>query len=132
MGECLLGILFWGIFVGGGTVFVVFCFVMAIRQYKRDVVRQKETVCEKDPVSTQNEFTVDIMKATVVEQMCLVKTIGIRSPKTIKMFFVVFQTENGEILKIDIPEEMYEGFAQGQTGLLSLVDGELYSFEPEE
>jgi hypothetical protein len=31
-----------------------------------------------------------------------------------------------------IPEEMYDGFEKGQTGQLSIVDGELYGFVLEE
>jgi len=127
--QLLFEILFWGVFVGGGTIFAVFCFVMAIKQHKRDMEKKKETNISKDAAVVETEFTTVTKKATVVDQTCCVKTIGIKTPKTIKEFSVVFQTENGEIIKLNIPEEMYDGFEIGQSGILSVVGGELYSFE---
>lgn len=132
METILFNIFFWGVFVGGGTVFVIFCSVMAVKQYKRDMAKQKATKFNKDTVSVEPEFTTITRKVTVVDQTCCVKTIGIKTPKTIKEFTVVFQTETGEILTLNIPEEMYDGFEKGQSGILSVVDGELYSFELEE
>ena len=131
MEQLLFNIFFWGVFVGGGTVFVIICFVMAIKQYKRDMAKKKDTKMN-DTVSFEAEFTTITRKVTVVDQTCCVKTIGINTPKTIKEFAVVFQAETGEIIKLNVPEEMYDGFEKGQSGILSVVDGELYSFELEE
>ena len=130
MEQLLINLLFWGVFVGGGSVFVIFCFVMAIRQYRRDIAQKTDInqgVASNDPAVT----TVTI-KATVVEQTCCVKTTGIKTPKTIQEFSVIFKTENGEILKLNVPEEMYDGFEEGQFGILSVIDGELYGFDLEE
>ena len=131
MEQLLFDIFFWGIFVGCGTIFVIFCFVMAIKQHKRDIAKKKTDI-NKDTASVEPEFITVTVKATVAGQTCCVKSIGIRTPKTIKEFSVVFQTENGEVLKLNVPEEMYDGFEKGQSGILSVVDGELYSFELEE
>ena len=40
-------------------------------------------------------------------------------------------TEDGQRLSFPVPEEMYDGFEKGQTGTLTLIDGQLYGFEPE-
>lgn len=132
MGQLLSDIFFWGILVFGGLIAVIFCFILGNRQYKRDNKKQKGDKLNKEPKPIEVEYTPVEMRATVVEQTCCVKTIGYKTPKTIKEFMIVFQTENGKILKLKVPEEMYDGFEQGQTGILSMVDGELYGFELEE
>ena len=108
---------------GGGAV-ILFAVVSGFKQRKR---LQKEVV----PTPVEPECTTLTTRATVIEQTCCVKTVGTKTPKTIKVFTVVFQTETGNILKLNVPEEMYDGFEQGQTGRLSLVDGQLYGFELE-
>lgn len=132
MDQLLFNIFFWGVFVGGCTIFAIICIVMTIKRYKQDVAKKKEISIEKDTISGEPEFTTVTKKVTVVDQSCCVKTIGTKTPKTIKEFSVVFQTENGEIMKLNIPEEMYDGFEKGQSGTLSIVDGELYGFELDE
>lgn len=131
MEELLFNIFFWGVFVGGGTIFVILSFVMAVKQYKRDIAKQKELKSE-DIKPDEPEYTTVTTRATVVDQTCCVKMVGIKAPKTVKEFVIVFQSENGDILKLNVPEEMYDGFEQGQTGILSIRDGELYGFELEE
>ena len=79
----------------------------------------------------EKEYTAVTVKATVTDQMCGVTMVGIKTPKTIREFVVVFETEDGDILKLNVPEEMYDGFETGQTGSLTLVDGTLYGFELE-
>ena len=128
MEELLFNILFWGVFVGGGTIFVIFCVIMGIKQYKRDIAKQKEPKSE-DIKQDEPEYTTVTARATVVDQTCCVKTIGIKTPKTIKEFTITFQAENGEIIRLNVPEEMYDGFDKKQTGILTVVDGQLYGFE---
>jgi hypothetical protein len=40
----------------------------------------------------------------------------------------VFRTEDDKVLSFNVPEEMYDGFEEGQEGILTLVDGQLYGF----
>lgn len=77
------------------------------------------------------EYTPQTFRATVIDQACTVKTVGWKTPRTVKEFMVVFQTEEGQRLEFFVPEEMYDGFEKSQTGTLTLMDGELYGFEPE-
>lgn len=128
MEELLFNIFFWGVFFGGGTIFVIFAFVMAVKQYRQAIAKQKE-LKKKDSKPDEPEYTTVTARATVVDQTCCVKMVGIKTPKTVREFAVVFQLENGDILKMNVPEEMYDGFEQGQTGILSIVDGDLYGFE---
>ena len=92
---------------------------------REEAERQEEARCNIE------FYNVEI-RASVIDQSCAVKTVGIKSPKTKTIFTVVFQTEQEEILTFQVPEEMYEGLEVGQTGLLTVVDGELYGFAPDE
>ena len=114
--------------LGGGTIFVIFCTIMGVKQYKRDIAKQKELKSE-DIKLEETEYTTVTTRATVVDHACCVKTIGIKTPKTIKEFTITFQAENGEIIRLNVPEEMYDGFDKNQTGILTVVDGQLYGFE---
>ncbi|MBR5473297.1 MAG: hypothetical protein IKU82_04850 [Clostridia bacterium] len=126
MEQLLFDIIFWGAFVGGGSAFVIFAFIMAIKQ---GITIQKNPKKSEDYTPVEQSYSPLTIKATVIDQYCDVETIGIKIPKTVKVFFIVFQTEYDEILKLNVSEEMYGGFQQGQTGILSIIDGKLYGFE---
>ena len=102
---------------------------MGIKQYKRDVAHQRIRNENQNGIPEGPEYDAVTVNAMVVDQACRVKTIGIKTPKTLKEFIITFKTENGEILKLNAPEEMYDGFDKNQTGILTLVDGRLYGFE---
>ena len=71
-------------------------------------------------------------RATVADLACWVRMAGsYKAPKAVQEFAVVFQTEDGEMIKLIIPEEMYHGLEKGQVGIVTVRDGELYSFELE-
>ena len=122
MEQRIFDLIFWGVFVGGGSVFVIFTVIMAIRQYNQ----QKGNDCTA--VHSYKETRIEI-KATVKAKNCCVETAGTRLPKTVRSFYVFFETEERKQLKVDVPEEMYGGFENGQTGILTLVNGSVYSFE---
>ena len=128
MEELLFNIFFWGVFGGGSTIFIIFAFVMFVKQCKRESAKQKELKSEVIKPD-EPEYTTITTKATVVDQTCCVKTIGIKTPKTIQEFTITFQAEDGEIISLNVPEEMYDGFDKNQAGILTVVDGQLYGFE---
>jgi len=129
MGQQQFELIIWIVIICICVVLVVWSMIWSTKRYKREMAKKKEADLHKDAASAAPEFTTVSIKATVIDQTCCVKTIGIKTPKTIKEFTVVFQTENGETLKWNVPEEMYDGFEKGQSGTLSVVDGELYGFE---
>ncbi len=53
--------------------------------------------------------------------------VGIKTPKAVTIYTVEFKTDE-KIIKLDIPQEMYDGLEIGQSGEVTLVEGELYSF----
>lgn len=86
---------------------------------------------ESESTPAKPEYTQIKALATVEELACWVETVGYKTPKTSRIFSVVFRLESGEEWKLNIPEEMYHGLEKGQTGMLTVVDGELYGFELE-
>ncbi len=69
------------------------------------------------------------IKAKVVERFCSAELVGIKKPKAEDYYWVVFEGDDGKSYKLRVVEEMYDGFEEGQKGVLTLVEGELYSFE---
>ena len=58
---------------------------------------------------------------------CRVDMVGIKTQKAVTIYTVEFKTGE-KIIKLDIPQEMYDGLEIGQSGEVTLVEGELYSF----
>ncbi len=99
--------------------YLIFFWIKLHRLRKRD---------EPLDVSEQAEPTQEVLEATVVDLACGARLVGMKTPKSVKEFMVVFQEENGNIRKFYVPEEMYHGFEVGQKGVLTLVDGHIYGF----
>ena len=75
------------------------------------------------------------MHARVIDMACSVKSVGTQCyklPKAVKTFAIQFQNDAGEILDLTVTEEMYDGFDKGLAGSLTIVDGKLDSFVPDE
>lgn len=102
--------------------------------YIRKVVKQqKQREAEKGvPTAVveeiKTEFETIKVQAEVIDLSCRVDMIGIKTPKSVTIFTVKFKTDNKEIIRVDVPQEMYDGLEKGQHGELTLVEGELYSF----
>ena len=113
--------IFLGVMVGAVVIMLLAILISGLKHEKR-----------ADNFPQEPAQHTRIINATVLDQYCAVRTIGHQTPKTIKIFTVVFQADTGEIIKQDVPEEMYDGFEKGQAGVLTIVDEDLYSFVPEE
>ena len=110
-------------------VLCVMAFVIAGIKYKKDHPDGIDAEIEKMFIDPESVTTT--VKATVIDMSCSAEMVGTKMPKAVRNFIVIFQADNGEILKINVPEELYDGFDKGQTGILTLADGDLYSFEVE-
>ena len=63
---------------------------------------------------------------------CEVVSVGYQSyrqPRAEQRFFIKFKAESGEIFDLRVSESVYEGFEVGLVGKLTLIDGQLDSFE---
>lgn len=56
----------------------------------------------------KQKFETIEIKATVTEQSCCAKLVGTKTPKAVKEFTITFKTDDGQLLKLSVPEEMYE------------------------
>ena len=112
------------------VILVIVLLVLDKRKSKRDNEKPSE---KRGNQITDEDFEVecvtDKMRVSVVDQFCRVKMVGIKSPKAVEIFTVVFEDDYGKIIKLDMPKEMYDGIDKGQRGVLTIANGELYSFE---
>ena len=127
-----IGILIAGILVVCFIAVFIYCIYIAI-QTRKNLENQPKMeelqgfAPEVDAVSSLEEIY-----ATVVDQRCEVKMVGLQTPKTMQSFVVVFQTRNREYISFEVPEEMYHGLEIGQSGMLTYVEDNLYGFALEE
>ena len=66
--------------------------------------------------------------AEVTEFKASVKELVTEDSDGGKKFFVIFENENGEEVKISVTEEIFGDFVKGESGTLTLADDELLSF----
>lgn len=120
------------VFICGVLILITVIFILGFRQgkkYKEEHPGGREAEIEKMFIEPESVKTT--VRATVIDLTCRAKMVGTKTPKTVREFTVIFETPDGEILKINVPEEMYDGFDKGQTGILTLADRDIYSFELE-
>ena len=121
--------------LGGIAIFVII--IVGILDYRKnkDKYLTKEQYRELEEARLNDEGEITTAHAEVIDLECGVTTIGYQAykqPKAVKYFIIHFKYDNGDIIKIPVNEEMYEGFDIGLAGTLTLIDGKLKSFELDE
>lgn len=97
-----------------------------IKPYKQSESEKIESV--SSPPEIKTEFETVKFQAEIIDLSCRVDMVGIKTPKTVTIYTVEFKTDEKEIIKLKIPQEMYDGLEIGQNGEVTLVEGKLYSF----
>lgn len=111
-----------------------FCVIIAFTvcvalEVKRDKKRDGETgIAAANKFEIRTEFETSTFNAEIVDLSCSAMMIGGKFPKAVNVYPVVFVTDKNEQIKLNVPQEMYDGLEVGQKGELTLVEGELYSF----
>jgi hypothetical protein len=125
--------------VGGILIAVVLAdgAVIIFLDLKNDKKKRpsKEQLRAMEDELLNDEGEVLTFHAKVVDMACFVKSVGYQNhkqPKAVRFFILTFKKEDGTLLEVPVNEEMYGGFDVGLSGILTLVDGQLLSFEPEE
>ena len=117
------------IILGSGLIaifaFLIFYGIMMDKEEKRQKA-EKATRDQSEETSIEVQ-TVDL-NVKVIDLKFETHYEGIKTPKLVKTFLVFFEDKNGNVIKIDVSEENFDAFEKGQKGLLTLQDGELYSF----
>ena len=120
----------WILLIGGIAVLgiVAIPFIDIIKN--KDKYRAEVYENEEKRLNDEGE-TVEV-HAEVLDMNCGVNTVGHKEPKTLKRFSVTFKLDDGELMSLSVPEVFYTGFDIGLKGTLTLIDGQLSSFELEE
>ena len=117
------------IILGPGLIaifaFLIFYGIMMDKEEKRKKAQNKAPKHSED-TSTEVQ-TVDL-NVKVIDLKLETHYEGIKTPRLVKTFLVFFEDKNGNVIKIDVSEENFDAFEKGQKGLLTLQDGQLYSF----
>ena len=121
MKQAFLNAIYW--IFGLGSVFLLILIIITEKKAKKQVNANEENL--------EEEFEKDSFFATVTDMHCSTEVIGIRNPKNVRSFAITFELEGHEVFVLPVNEEQYDGFDIGQRGILTVVDGELYSFELE-
>ena len=117
---------FWVVFVG--IIIIISTILIAVKKYKQNAGNNGIYKTNEDLEQDEVKYSTVTVNAEVVDQVCYVKTVGIKTPKTVREFVITFKTENGDFMKFNVPEEMYDGFDKNQKGILTFVDDQLYGF----
>lgn len=97
-----------------------------VKQAKNGDSETKIDMANKFEIRT--EFETSTFNAEIVDLSCRAMLIGDKYPKAVDVYTAVFVTDKNEQIKLNVPQEMYDGLEVGQKGELTLVEGELYSF----
>ena len=123
--DDLLTIIFLGLSLLAIFTFLIIYGIMMDKEEKRQKA-EKATRDQSEETSIEVQ-TVDL-NVEVIDLKFETHYEGIKIPKLVKTFFVFFEDKNGNVIKIDVSEENFDAFEKGQKGLLTLQDGQLYSF----
>ncbi|MBQ9085380.1 MAG: hypothetical protein IJY24_06990 [Clostridia bacterium] len=110
---------------------ILICVIIAIIQYKRNKIAIVEQIRAEEDARLEREPEYTELYVTVTALACSAHSVGHQGhklPKSERVFSVCFTDSEGKQLQLSVSEEMYFAFEEGQEGILTLVDGELYSF----
>lgn len=107
------------------AIVVPLCILLWIRDYKKN---KDKYVRPTDEELFDAEPETVTLHAEVVDMCCRSTVVGIRTPKAIREFLVVFRDDEGELHSIPVSEDIYDGFDVGQVGMLTLVGGSVDSY----
>ena len=94
--------------------------------------KKVEAEAETEDAEAETAEKKETFSVTVTDMSCRVYSKGIKLPKTVKEFNVVFTDAEGKSIEISVDEELYSAFETGQKGTLTMIGGMMYSFELDE
>ena len=103
--------------------FMVIFFIVAIKQETAEKAQRggkslKEFLAEEEAkriamLEDDSEIQYTEVNATIQDMRCGVELYGIKSPKTVKEFYITYLTNNGETFDIMLDEESYLAVSVG-------------------
>lgn len=123
-------LLLGAVIIAAMIAIIVICVVWDLKKNKAKYDAQAEKYIEK---KFAEEAEVKTMHAEIADMVCGTGMVGsYRLPKSEKTFIVIFKNDEGEMIEISVPEAYYLELSVGQKGMLTLVEGNLDSFELDE
>lgn len=113
----LIGVILGALIIGGIIYHIV-------DQRKRNRKMQESWDKLEEPQITEYHVTV-------ADMTCNAETYGYSRPVTEKEFHVLFLTDDGEKLALDVDEETYLSLNVGESGMLAIVNEKFYGFVPD-
>ena len=109
---------------------IVICVVWDLRKNKDKYKQETEDHIEN---KFSEEAEVMVFHAEIADMVCGSGMVGsYRLPKSVKTFLVIFKNDEGDMLDISVSEEVYLSLEKGMSGMLTIVEGNLDSFELDE
>ena len=109
-------------------VIMVIMFILAIKHEKVEKARRggkslKEFLAEEEAkkiamLEDDSEIQYTEVNATIQDMRCGVAHYGMKSPKTVKEFYITYLTNNGETFEIALDEESYLAVSVGDQIIL--------------
>ena len=112
-----------------GVVLIV-CIVYPFWDLKKNKKKYEDEAKEYVEKKFAEEAEVEAFQAEIVDMVCGTGMVGsYHLPKSQKTFLVVFKNESGEMREICVSENVYLSLEVGMRGMLTLLNGNLDSFE---
>ena len=117
-----------------GASFVIGTGIALVAMVRNALKTQKKVPLEPETEDAEAETAEkkETFSVTVTDMSCRVYSKGIKIPKTVREFNVVFTDAEGKGIEISVDEELYSAFETGQRGTLTMIGGMMYSFELDE
>ena len=124
------------IIIGGVGAILILTIILAIienrRNKKNNIPTSKERIRALEDEQLNDEGERTVFHAEVIDMACDVRMFGYKQPRTERLFLIKFKSEGGDIYDVRVSEEMYSGFEIGLSGTLTLIDGQIDSFVPDD
>lgn len=107
-----------------GALFIGVIIYHIIDQRKRN--RKMQESWDKLEESPMTEYHVNVTDMT-----CDAESYGYKQPVLEKGFHVLFLTDDGEKIALDVDEKTYLSLNVGESGMLAIVNEKFYGFVPD-
>lgn len=116
------------IVLGVSILFSPFIILAIIDERKGKKLKAEKAIKDKDtPIELPKTIHVK-----VIEKVVDVGMVGIKTPKNVVTHYIIFEDDYGEAHRINVREDMFDCFEEGQKGILTLKSGYIYGFDLDE
>ena len=104
-------------------------FILAIIDSRKGKKLKAENAAKGKDESMELPETIHVK---VIEKVVDVGMVGIKTPKNVVTHYVIFEDDYGDTNRINVREDMFDCFEEGQKGILTLKAGYVYGFDLDE